>query len=106
MSGKNITFDDEKINKSNVYRNKKEFIIDDIDVNKILISKKEPHGKKSSLKYFIGYSDNDVIRPLSIKLPQMIGYVKHLIVTRQFLSRLLIKGYQKGISRYGKELTI
>ena len=49
MSGKNITFDDEKINKSNVYRNKKEFIIDDIDVNKILISKKEPHGKKSSL---------------------------------------------------------
>ena len=53
MSGKNIIFDDEKINKSNVYRNKKQFIIDDMDVNKILISKKEPHGKKSSLKYFI-----------------------------------------------------
>ena len=53
MSGKNIIFDNEKINKSNVYRNKKRFIIDDMDVNKILISKKEPHGKKSSLKYFI-----------------------------------------------------
>ena len=31
--------------------------------------------KKNSLKYFIGYND-DVIRPLCIKLPQMIGYVK------------------------------
>ena len=32
--------------------------------------------KKNSLKYFIGYNDDDVIRPLCIKLPQMIGYVK------------------------------
>ena len=29
------------------------------------------------LKYFIGYNDDDVIRPLCIKLPQMIGYVKN-----------------------------
>ena len=28
-------------------------------------------------KYFIGYNDDDVIRPLCILLPQMIGYVKH-----------------------------
>ena len=27
-------------------------------------------------KYFIGYNDNDVIRPLCIKLPQMTGYVR------------------------------
>ena len=33
--------------------------------------------KKSSFKYFLGYNDDDVIRPLCIKLPQMIGYVKH-----------------------------
>ena len=33
--------------------------------------------KKNSLKYFIGYNDDDVIRPLFISLPQMIGYVKH-----------------------------
>ena len=53
-----------------------------IEVTKILISKKEPYGKKRSFKYFIGYNDDDdddddVIRPLCIKLPQMIGYVKH-----------------------------
>ena len=32
---------------------------------------------KNSLKHFIGYNDHDVIRPFCIKLPQMIGYVKH-----------------------------
>ena len=40
MDRKNINFDHEKIYKSNFYRNKKPFIINDIDVNKILISKK------------------------------------------------------------------
>ena len=38
------------------------FKIDDIDVNRILVSKKEPYSTKKSIKYFIGYSDNDVIR--------------------------------------------
>ena len=29
-----------------------------------------------SYKYSIVYNDNDVIRPLFLKLPQMIGYLK------------------------------
>ena len=62
--------------KSDFYKNKKVTKIDDIDVNKILVSKEEPYGTKNSFKYFIGYSDNNVIRPLCIKLPQMIGYVR------------------------------
>ena len=59
MSGKNINFDNKKIRKSNFYENKKLNRIDDIDVNKILVSKKEPYGTKNSSKYFIGYNDND-----------------------------------------------
>ena len=31
----------------------------DIDVNKIFVSKKEPYGKNSSFKYFIGYNNHD-----------------------------------------------
>ena len=76
MSGRNFIFDDKKISKSNFYKNKKLFNIYDIDVDKILISKKEPYGKKSLFKYFLVYND-DVIRPLCIKFLQMIGYVKH-----------------------------
>ena len=77
-------------NKSNFYKNKKLFNIHDLDVNKILVSKKESYGTKNSLKYFIGYNDDDGIRPLCIKLPQMIGYVKHFKVIKQCLLRLVI----------------
>ena len=77
MSRKSINFDDKKINKSKFHKNKKLFKIEDIDINNILVSKKESYGTKNSLKYFIGYNDDDVIRPLCIKLPQMVGYVKH-----------------------------
>ena len=66
-----------EINKSNFYKNRKLFKIDDIDVDKILLSKKEPYGTIKSIKYFIGYNNVDAIRPLCIKLPEMIGYVNH-----------------------------
>ena len=54
---------------------KKIFNIDDIDVNKILVSEKEPYGKNNSLIYFIGYNDNDFIRPLCLRLSKTIGYI-------------------------------
>ena len=56
MSGKSINFDNKKIKKK-----KKKTSIDDVDVNKILVSKKEPYGTKNASKYFIGCSDNDVL---------------------------------------------
>ena len=73
MSRKNINFDDKKINEINFYKNKRLF---KIDVNKMLVSKKEHYGRKSSFKYYIGYNDHDYIGPLCIDLPQMIGYIK------------------------------
>ena len=101
MSGKSINFEDKKINKSNFYKNKKLFNIHDLDVNKILVSKKESYGTKSSLKYFIGYNDDDVIRPLCIKLPQMVGYVKH------FDSNKTISFKVSGnMEKYGKKFAI
>ena len=69
-------FETKKFLKSKFYKNKKASKIYDIDINKILVSKEEPHGSNKSIKYFIGYIDNDNITPLSIILPQMIGYVK------------------------------
>ena len=44
----------------------------------ILVSKKEPYGTKNSSKYFIGYNDDDVIKPLYMKLPQMTGYARKI----------------------------
>ena len=46
MNGKNINFDNKNIRKSDFYNNnKKIFNIDDIDVTKILVFKKEQYGK-------------------------------------------------------------
>ena len=75
MGGKSVSFGDKNIKKSYFYKNKKIFKTDYIDVDKILVSKKEDYGVKKVFKYFIGYNDNDVIRPNCIKLSQMIGYV-------------------------------
>ena len=77
MKGRNINFNNEKIKKIDFYnKNKKIFNIDDIDVDKVLISKKETYGEYNSFKYkyFIGYNDNDVIRPLYLFLSQTTGY--------------------------------
>ena len=83
MSEKSI-----KVNKSNFYKNKKPFkAAEEIDISKILVSEKELYGEKS-FRYLIGYNDDDVIRPLCIGLPQMVGYVKD---SRECLLRLIIK---------------
>ena len=49
MSGKNINFNDKKIKKNIFYKNKAINNIEDIDVNNILVSKKEPYGNKNHL---------------------------------------------------------
>ena len=54
MSGKSINFDNENIKKSDFYKNKKLFKREDIDVNKIFVSKKEPYGTKDSLNTLLG----------------------------------------------------
>ena len=56
MSGNNINFDNKKIKKSDFYNNtnKKIFNINNIDVDKILVSKKEKYGKHNSLNTLLG----------------------------------------------------
>ena len=76
MSENSIIFGDKKNLKSDFCnKNNKIFNKTDIDVNKILVSKKEKYGKYNSIKYFIGYNENDVIKPLYLELSQMNGYI-------------------------------
>ena len=100
MANKTINFEDKKINKRNFYKNKKLFNLHNLNVNKILVSKKKLYGTKDPLKYFIGYKDHDdVIRPLCIHLPQMIGYVKHFDSNKTMSFKVndnkLLKKYNK-----------
>ena len=110
MSRKNINFDDKKIRKSNFYKNKKVFQIDDINFNNILVSKKEPYSNKNSFKCFIGCNDNDIIRPLCIRLSQITGYPSKFDenATMSFIvkDKQLFKKYTKIWEKDGKLLNV
>ena len=97
MNRKSINLNNKKVRKNNFYKNIKVFQIDDIDADNILVSKKEPYGNKNLFKYFIGYIDNDIIRPLYIKLPQMTGYFKkfneNLAMSFRVTDKQLLKNY-------------
>ena len=99
MSGKIVNFRDKKIKNSDFCKNKKVTNIDDIDANKILVFKEEPYGTKKSFKYFIEYNDNDVVRPLCIKLPQMTGYVRkfegNTTISFKISNKQLLKKYNQ-----------
>ena len=102
MSGKSINFEDKKISKSNIYKTKKILKIEDIDITNIRVSKIESYETKNSLKYFIGYNDH-VIRPLYIRLPQMIGYVicfdSNKIMSFKVSDNKLLKKYNKILEK-------
>ena len=99
MSRQNINFEEKKIKKGDFYKNKKINSINEIDVNKILVFKKEPHGTKNSFKYFIEYNDNDVVRPLCVRLLQMPGYARkfdeNATISFKVNKKQLLKNYNK-----------
>ena len=110
MSGKNVNFDDKKNRKNDFYKNKKVTNIEEIDVNKTLVSKKEAYGTKNSFKYFIRYNDNDVIRPLCVRLPQMTGYARKLdenaAISFKAKNKQLLKNYNKIWEKVEKLMSV
>ena len=75
-----------------------------------LKKKKEPYGTKNALKYFIGHNDNDVIRPLCLRFPQMTGYAKKLnenaTMSYRVSNKQLLKNYNKIWEKVEKLLRI
>ena len=100
----------QKMKKSDLYKNKWINSINDIGVNKILVSKKESYGIKNSFKYFIGYNDNNIIRPLCTKLPQIIGYTrkfdKNVTMSFRVDNKQLLKNCNKIWEKIEKLLTL
>ena len=77
MSKQTLVFNDIEINKKDFYASKKAIPLNLVNVNNIVISYKVKQNN-DTYKYFIGYSHDDgVVRPLSIVLPQMSGYIKY-----------------------------
>ena len=107
MSTSSINFNNKNIKKTNLYnKNKKIFSIDDIDVNKMLVSKTEQYGKYNSSEHFIGYNDNGVIRPLHLFISKTTGYINKFDKNKITMSLMIndIHFYKKYNKTWKKRL--
>ena len=65
-----------KINKKEFHKSKQAIDLDSATTDKIVVSDKFRHSEEG-YKYFFGYKEDEVIKPLCIILPQMNGYIKY-----------------------------
>ena len=76
MSSQKIKFGDKEVDKKKFYSSKEAILLDSVDLSKIVVSSKWKLND-ATYKYFCGYLNNDVIKPLCVILPQMNGYIKY-----------------------------
>ena len=76
MSSQNIKFGDKEIDKKGFISAKKFISLDSVDISQIIVSNKWKINDTTS-KFFIGYLNEDIIRPLCTILPQMSGFIKY-----------------------------
>ena len=76
MSSQKIKFGDKEVDKKEFYSSKQAILLDSVDLNKIVASKKWKIND-TAYKYLCGYLNNDVIQSLCVILPQMSGCIKY-----------------------------
>ena len=73
MGKKIIKFEDIEIEQYKFYKHNSPISINEIDIHEIVVSNKLPFGKQD-FKYFIGYKDDQKIRPFCIFFSKMSTY--------------------------------
>ena len=76
MSKKTLKIDNIVVNKKEFHKSKQPINLDLVNIDQIVISDKFKHSG-DSFKYFIGYKEDDIVKPLCIILPQMSGYMRY-----------------------------
>ena len=76
MSKKTLEFDNIIANKRELHKSKQSIDLMSVNVDQIVVSDKFKHSD-DSFKYFIGYKEGEIVKPLCIILPQMTGYIKY-----------------------------
>ena len=88
ISKKTLKFINIEVNKKEFHAAKRPIGLGFINVNEILTSEKLKHSD-TRFKYFIGYKDDNIVRPLCIILPQMSGYIKYFDKGRRNMSFII-----------------
>ena len=75
MSEKTLKFDNIRVNKKEFHKSKQPIDLDSVNVDQIVVSNKFKHND-DGFKYFIGYKESEIVKPLCIALPQMTRLIK------------------------------
>ena len=76
MSENTLKFNNIRVNKKEFHKYKQPIDLDLVTIDQIVVSDKFRHSYES-FKYFIGYQEDEIVKPLCIILPQMSGYIKY-----------------------------
>ena len=76
MSEKTLKSDNIKVNKNEFQKSKQPIHLDLISVDQIVVSDKFKNND-DDFKYFIGYKEGEIVKPLCIILLEMSGYIKY-----------------------------
>ena len=76
MSEKTLKFDNIRVNKKEFHKSKQPIDLDLVSADQIVAFGKFKHND-DGFKYFIGYKEIEIVKPLCIILPQMSGYIKY-----------------------------
>ena len=76
MSEKILKCNNIRLNKKEFHKSKQPIDLTSVNVDQIVISDKFSHSD-NGFKYFIGYQEGEIVKPLYIILPQMSGYIKY-----------------------------
>ena len=76
MSEKTLKFNNIRLNKKELHKPKQSIDLMSVNVDQIVVSEKFKHSDEG-FKYFIGYQEGEIVKPLCIILPQMSGYIKY-----------------------------
>ena len=74
MNEETLKLDNIRVNKDEFHKSKQSINLDLVNVYQTAVSGKF---KYSYFKYFIGYKEGDIVKPLCIILPQVTGYIKY-----------------------------
>ena len=76
MSEKTLKFNNIRLNKKEFHKSKEPIDLMSVNIDQIIVSDKFDHNNEG-FKYFIGYQEGEIVKPLCIILPQMSGYIKY-----------------------------
>ena len=76
ISEKALKFENTRLNKKEFHKSKQRINLDLVNVDQVVIPDKFKHSD-DGFKYFIGYKEGEIVKPLCIILPQMSGYIKY-----------------------------